>query len=96
MQGLDAGALRCIPTQVCELLKMGHICAPGNQFPMDLGQTKDTESMDNIFLRLYQRAEALGSKLGRWCTEMYSPPGVRIVKDGTYLHTTEPIPHGFG
>jgi hypothetical protein len=55
---------------VCELLKMGHICAPQNQFPMDLSQMKDAESMDNIFLRLYQRAEALGSKVGHWCTEM--------------------------
>ena len=62
---------------------------------MDFGQTKDAESMDHIFLRLYQRAEALGARVGRWCTEMYSHPGVRIIKDGTYLRTTEPIPSGF-
>jgi hypothetical protein len=81
---------------VGELIKIGHICAPGSEFPMDFGQTRDTESMDIIFLRLYQRAEALGSKVGRWGTEMYSPPGVRIIKDGTYLRTTEPIPNVFG
>jgi hypothetical protein len=70
VQGSDAGALRCIPTQVCELLKIGHICAPGSEFPMDLDATKVTESIYDIFLRFYQRAEALGSKVGRWCTEM--------------------------
>jgi hypothetical protein len=82
VQGSDAGALRCIPTQMCELLKMGHICAPGNQFPMDLGQTKDAESMDNIFLRLYQRAEALGARVGCWGTEMYSHPVGDLLKMG--------------
>ena len=79
-----------------ELIKIGHICAPGSEFPMDFSQTKDAESMDNPFLSFYERAEALGARVGRWCTEMYSPPGVRIIKDRTYLRTTEPIPHGFG
>ena len=49
---------------------IGHICAPGTEFPVELGQTKDAECMNNVFLRFYQRAEALGSKGGRWCTEM--------------------------
>ena len=80
---------------VSYLLKMGHICAPGNQFPMDFGQTKDAESKDNIFLRLYQRGEALGSKVGRWCTEMQSPGGLNF-ENGRDLCTTEPIHHGFG
>jgi len=61
---------------------------------MDFGQTKDAESKDNIFLRFYQRAGALGSKLGRWCTEMKAPRW--ILKDGTYLCSREPIPNGFG
>jgi hypothetical protein len=62
---------------------------------MELGQTTVTGFIYDALLRFYQRAEALGSKVGRWCTEMYSPPGVRIIKDRTYLRTTEPIPHGF-
>ena len=62
---------------------------------MDLDETNVTGSIYDVLLRLYQRAEALGSKLGRWCTEMYSPPGVRIVKDGKYLRPREPIPNGF-
>jgi hypothetical protein len=55
---------------VGDLLKMGYICAPWTEFPVELGQTKDAESMNNVFLRFYQRAEALGSKGGRWCTEI--------------------------
>jgi hypothetical protein len=79
---LDAGALRCIPPQVCELLKMGHICAPENQFPMDLDQTKVAGSSYGVFLRFYQRVEALGATLGRWCTEMYSHPVGELLKMG--------------
>jgi hypothetical protein len=55
---------------VGDLLKMGYICAPWIEFPVELGQTKDAESMNNVFLRFYQRAEALGSNGGRWWTEI--------------------------
>jgi hypothetical protein len=41
-----------IPPQA-NLLKMGHICAPWTEFPVELGQTKVTESMNSVFLRFY-------------------------------------------
>jgi hypothetical protein len=49
---------------------MGHICAPGIEFPMDLDQAKVAGSIYDVLLGFYQRAEALGSKLGLWGTEM--------------------------
>ena len=66
---MGIGALRCNPP-VGEISKMGEICAPQNQFPMDLVQMKVTGSIYDALLRFYQRAEALGSKVGRWGTEM--------------------------
>ena len=56
-----------------DFLKIGHICAPVTEFPMDLDQTKDADSINNVLLRFYQRAEALRSKGGCWYTEMQSP-----------------------
>jgi hypothetical protein len=47
-----------------EISKMGEICAPWTEFPMDLDQTKVAGSIYDVFLRFYQRAEALGSKVG--------------------------------
>jgi hypothetical protein len=52
---------------------MGEICAPWTEFPMDLVAMKVAGSIYDAFLRFNQRAEALGSKVGRWRTEMYSP-----------------------
>jgi hypothetical protein len=78
-----------------EISKIGDICAPWTEFPMDLDQTKVTQSIYEVFLRLYQRGETLGSKVGRWCTEMQSPGGLNF-ENGRDLCTTEPIHHGFG
>ena len=58
-----------------EISKMGEICTQWTEFPMDLDGTKVTESIYDVLVRFYQRAEVLGSKLGRWCTEMESPGG---------------------
>jgi hypothetical protein len=51
---------------------------------MDFGQTKDAESKDNIFLRLYQRGEAVGAKGGCWGAEMGSPTLDSNLNDRTY------------
>jgi hypothetical protein len=47
-----AGALRCNPP-LGEISKIGRICTPWTEFPMELGPTKYTESMNNVFLRFY-------------------------------------------
>jgi hypothetical protein len=49
---------------------------------MDLDETKVTRSIYDVFLRLYQRAEALGARVGRWGTEMYSHPVGELLKMG--------------
>ena len=61
---MDAGALRWNPP-VGEISKIGGICAPWTEFPMDLDQTKVTGSIYDAFSMFYQRVEALGSKVGR-------------------------------
>jgi hypothetical protein len=55
---------------VGEISKIGGICAPWTEFPMNFDAAKVTQSIYDVFLRLGPRAEALGSKGGRWCTEM--------------------------
>jgi hypothetical protein len=55
-----------------DLLKIGHIRAPVTEFPMELGPTKYTESMNSMFLRFYQTLEALGAKVGHWGAGIYS------------------------
>jgi hypothetical protein len=50
--------------------RRGNFCAPWTEFSMDLDQTKLTGSIYDALLRFYPIVEALGSKVGRWCTEM--------------------------
>jgi hypothetical protein len=66
---VDAGALRCNPP-LDEISKIGGIYVSWTEFPMDFDATKVTQSIYDVFLRLGPRAESLGSKGGRWCTEM--------------------------
>lgn len=66
---LDTGALR-YNRPVGEISKMGQICAPQIQFPMDFGPRKVAVSIYDTSLRIYERVEALGPQVGRWRTEI--------------------------
>jgi len=49
---------------------IGYICIPGTEFPIDFGQMKNTGSIKNTFLRLYQVLEVQEAKAGHWGTEI--------------------------
>ena len=48
------------------------VCTQRCQFSRDLGPTRYIQSMTNMFLRFYQRLEALGAKVGHWGAAIYS------------------------